>query len=268
MSLQADILLWMAAIGYLLAAWMIWHTLSRDEHHTLPAAILSTVGLLAQGWYHLGPVFAGQPMNFAFFHALSLISGTLVLLWLLALFRPAMRSLGTVLLPYAAITAMLLAWLHDPAQVTEPQSWQLELHAAIAVLAYASLSLAAIQAVLLWLLDWLLRQPRYLPLASRLPPLEAMDKLLFRIVAVGFLLLSLTLLSGILFVDDLFAQHLVHKTVLSALAWVVFGTLLLGRVFRGWRGRVAVHWTLAGMSLLVLAYFGSKLVIELILQRT
>ncbi len=268
MNLPPVLLLWIAAAAYLLAAWMIWHTLSRDQHHTLPAAILGGFGLLAQGAYHLGPLAQGQAVNFAFFHALSLIAGTLVALWLLVLFRPAMRSLGAVLLPYAAITAVLLALFPDPVPVTEPHRWQLELHAAIAVLAYASLSLAAIQAVLLWLLDYILRQPRYLPLASRLPPLQAMDKLLFRIVAVGFLLLSLTLLSGLLFVDDLFAQHLVHKTVLSMLAWLVFGILLLGRAFRGWRGRVAVRWTLTGMTLLVLAYFGSKLVIELILQRT
>jgi len=267
-NLEPALLLWLAAIAYLLAAWMIWHTLSQDHHHTLPAAVLGGLGLVAQGTYHLGPVWHGQHLDFAFFHALSLVSGALVALWLAGLFRPAMRSLGTVILPCAAITAVLLALFPDPRPVNESQPWQLELHAAIAVLAYASLSLAAIQALFLGVLDWILRQPRHLPLANRLPPLQAMDKLLFRIVAVGFLLLSLTLLSGILFVDDLFAQHLVHKTVLSLLAWLVFGILLLGRAWRGWRGRLAARWALAGMGLLVLAYFGSKLVVELILQRS
>ena len=83
----------------------------------------------------------------------------------------------------------------------------------------------------------------------------------------GFVLLGATLLTGLLFVQDLLAQHLMHKTVLSLLSWLVFGVLLLGRWRQGWRGRTAVHWTLAAMALLVLAFFGSKFVLELVLQR-
>jgi ABC-type uncharacterized transport system permease subunit len=91
---------------------------------------------------------------------------------------------------------------------------------------------------------------------------------MFRVIAAGFVLLTLTLLSGVLFVDDLFAQHLVHKTVLSIAAWIVFGILLFGRWRWGWRGRRAVRLTLAGMAILLLAFFGSKFVLEVILHRT
>ena len=79
--------------------------------------------------------------------------------------------------------------------------------------------------------------------------------------------LGAALLTGVLFVDNLLAQHLVHKTVLSVLSWLAFGALLLGRWRRGWRGATAVRWTLAAMVLLVLAFFGSKFVLELLLQR-
>ena len=99
------------------------------------------------------------------------------------------------------------------------------------------------------------------------PPLVLVERLLFQLIAVGFALLTATLLTGVLFVEDLFAQHLVHKTVLSIAAWLVFGTLLLGRWRRGWRGRRAVNLTLAGMALLVLGFVGSKFVLELVLQR-
>src|SRR5690606_35062807 len=85
-----------------------------------------------------------------------------------------------------------------------------------------------------------------------------LETLLFRCIKVGFVLLSATLLTGVLFVHDLLAQHLVHKTVLSALSWVVFGALLAGRWRFGWRGRTAVRWSLAAMVLLVLALFGSE----------
>ena len=94
-----------------------------------------------------------------------------------------------------------------------------------------------------------------------------MESLLFQIIGVGFGLLTLTLLSGLVFVDDLLAQDLAHKTVLSTIGWLVFGGLLLGRRWFGWRGRTAIRLTLAGMAVLLLAYFGSKLVLELILQR-
>ena len=89
--------------------------------------------------------------------------------------------------------------------------------------------------------------------------------MLFRTILAGFALLTLVLLTGVLFVEDLLAQHLVHKTVLSVLSWLLFGGLLLGRWRYGWRGIRAVHWTLAAMALLLLAFFGSKFVLELVL---
>ena len=86
-------------------------------------------------------------------------------------------------------------------------------------------------------------------------------------LAEGFILLGLALATAFLFVDDLLGQHLLHKTVLSVFAWALFGVLLWGRWRRGWRGRTALRWTLAAFALLALGYFGSKLVLELILDR-
>ena len=94
-----------------------------------------------------------------------------------------------------------------------------------------------------------------------------MEQLLFQLIGTGFVLLSAGLLTGIVFLEDVFAQHLVHKTVLSIAAWSIFGILLWGRWRFGWRGRKAIRWTLSGFGVLILAYFGSKLVLELILDR-
>jgi ABC-type uncharacterized transport system permease subunit len=94
-----------------------------------------------------------------------------------------------------------------------------------------------------------------------------MEALLFELIAVGFFLLSLALVSGFAFLEDMFAQHLVHKTLLSVVSWLVFAGLLWGRFRFGWRGRTAIRGTLTGFVLLMLAYFGSKLVLELILHR-
>jgi len=87
----------------------------------------------------------------------------------------------------------------------------------------------------------------------------------FRMIGLGYIVLTLSLLSGAAFVRDIFAQHLVHKTALSIVAWAVYAVLLWGRLQFGWRGRTAIRWTLGGFVVLVLAFFGTKLVLELIL---
>jgi ABC-type uncharacterized transport system permease subunit len=98
-----------------------------------------------------------------------------------------------------------------------------------------------------------------------LPPLQTMESLLFEMLAVGIIMLTLGLGTGFIYMDDMLAQQVAHKTLLSLCAWVIFAGLLVGHYRFGWRGRVAVRWTLVGFGLLLLAYFGSKLVIEYLL---
>ena len=201
-----------------------------------------------------------------FFAALStvaLLVGALTLLVNLA--RPV-AGLGVVVFPLAA--AMLLVDTFAPATQPLPLDWQIKLHVLVALMAYAVLSIAALLAILLALQERALRQRHATALVRILPPLTLTEALLFRLIAAGFVLLTLTLVTGVLFVDNLFAQHLVHKTVLSVVAWVVFGTLLFGRWRYGWRGKRAVRLTLIGMAVLLLAFFGSKFVLELLLRRT
>ncbi|MGR9000150.1 MAG: cytochrome C assembly family protein, partial [Gammaproteobacteria bacterium] len=100
-----------------------------------------------------------------------------------------------------------------------------------------------------------------------LPPLQTMESLLFQMLATGLFFLTISLVSGFVFIEDVFAQHLAHKTVLSILAWLIFSALLIGRSRYGWRGQIAIQWTLIGFVSLLLAYFGSKLVLEIILKR-
>ena len=102
-------------------------------------------------------------------------------------------------------------------------------------------------------------------LIRNLPPLQTMESLLFEMIWTGLILLTLGMISGTIFIDDLFAQHLVHKTILSIIAWAIFAALLTGRQLKGWRGITASKWTLWGCLFLMLGYFGSKLVIEFIL---
>jgi len=131
----------------------------------------------------------------------------------------------------------------------------------------AALAIAALVAVMLAIQERALRTRRLGGLHAVLPPLTLIEAMLFQLIGAGFVLLSLTLLTGALFVEDLFGQNLVHKTVLSFAAWLLFGALLFGRWRYGWRGRRAVRLTLIGMMVLLLAFFGSKFVLEIVLKR-
>jgi ABC-type uncharacterized transport system permease subunit len=123
------------------------------------------------------------------------------------------------------------------------------------------------QAILLAIQDRHLHRRQPVRFVRALPPLQTMESLLFEMIALGFVLLSVALGTGFVFLEDMFAQHLAHKTILSVAAWTVFGILLWGRFRFGWRGRTALRWTLAGFVVLMIAYFGSKFVLELILHR-
>lgn len=210
-------------------------------------------------------IFTEMGINLGIYSMASLVMGMIALLMLLAAISQPIENLGIVVLPLAAL-ALLLDQIFTSQHILVSDGTQnIEVHIILSLLAYSLLSIAAVQAVLLSVQDHQLRHKHPGGFMRALPPMQVMESLLFQIIAVGFFLLSLALLSGIIYLDDIFAQHLVHKTALSILAWLVFAILLFGRWQAGWRGRTAIRWTLGGFVALLLAYFGSKLVLEVIL---
>jgi len=145
--------------------------------------------------------------------------------------------------------------------------WELAFHVAMATTAFAFLTIGMVLAIAQVIVDRRLRSRQPLGLLKILTPLESLESGCFQSIFAGFAVLTLALVSGAFFVQDLFAQHLVHKVVLAIIAWIVFGVLLLGRLRFGWRGRKALRWTFAGYALLGLSYFGSKLILENILGK-
>ena len=145
--------------------------------------------------------------------------------------------------------------------------WELAFHVAVATTAFALLTIGAVLAVLQVMVDRRLRSRQPLGALRIFTPLESLESGCFQAIIAGFALLTLTLVSGAFFIENLFAQHLVHKVFFAIIAWVVFGVLLLGRLRFGWRGRQALRWTLSGYVLLGLSYFGSKLVLETMLGK-
>ena len=202
-----------------------------------------------------------------FFAALSLVAFVVSALTLLVNVSRPVAALGVIVFPLAALLVAVDSFLAPPT-LPQPMDWQIKLHVTVALIAFGVLSIAAVLAILLAAQERALRLRKFGPWLRALPPLTLTETLLFRLIAAGFALLTLTLLTGALFVDNLFGQHLVHKTVLSIVAWLVFGILLFGRWRYGWRGQRAVNLTLIGMAVLLLAFFGSKAVLELVLHRS
>ncbi len=198
--------------------------------------------------------------------ALSLLAWTLAILACLISIEPRNRVIGSILLASAAFGAACTGSGRTYAEESVP-GWALTAHILLSLGAAALLFAAAVTALLLVFLDKRLRSRRLADLPSSLPPLDALEKVMFRLIGLGFAFLTLALVTGFVFVTNLFEQHLIHKTVLSLVTWVIFGTLLIGRIRYGWRGRSAVRWTLSGFGFLVLAYFGSKFVLETLLGR-
>nr|MBP7662218.1 cytochrome c biogenesis protein CcsA [Burkholderiaceae bacterium] len=148
-------------------------------------------------------------------------------------------------------------------------------HLLVGTLAYGVLMLAALHATLMTAAERALHSGNgggtslFGRWIEELPPLLALERMLFRFILIGFVLLTLTVLSGVLFSEATFGRpmRLDHKTVFAVTAWVLFGVLLAGRRLRGWRGRTALRLTLAGFTVLLFAYVGSRFVIEVVLQR-
>ncbi|MGQ3058495.1 MAG: cytochrome C assembly family protein [Nevskia sp.] len=242
-----------AAALYAFAGWRALRARFDREHLVLTMALLAHAAALSQ------QVINGPNLIIGIAESVSML-GLLssLMLWVFC-FREPLHALGVVHYPITAIWALAPVLFTDHGHPIPLADWKIGLHIVFSLLSAGLLTLASIQAVATLSLDNMLR---------RLPPLQTMERLLFQLIFFGFFLLSLTLVSGLLFVDNLFAQHLVHKTVLSFCAWLTFGLLLYGRLRHGWRGRTAVRWALSGYTVLVLAYFGSKLVLEQMLGRS
>lgn len=263
--MQALPLATLALILYTAAAF--WQGLTLIRHvpaRPVQVRILATLGLLI----HIPLVIKllGQSPGFlpGFTTSITLFMAVAINVVLIAsLFKPVLNA-GIALFPIAGITLIAAAGLPSVGSAKGLTPGIL-LHAASSALAFAIIAIAAAQAVLVGLQNQALRHHHIRGIVQSLPPLTTMERVLFELVWTGVLLLSLSIISGFVFLDNLFAQHLAHKTVLSITAWLILTILLVGRYRFGWRGMRAVKWTLAGGVVLILAYFGSKFVLEILL---
>ena len=278
MPLRSEWLVLYGAVAalYLLVAWREWGTLSSHADR-LPAwpsgALAIAFGL--HGMLLWQTIIGPEQFHFGFAHALSATLWlTVLIVWAESYFS-ASRGLLLLVLPLAAVFSGLPVIF--PGSVLGPATASVvfRLHLVLAILAYSLLTIAAVQALLMATMDRRLHgdlmteRTQLARFLNRLPPLLAMETVLFRLITAGFVLLTATLVSGVFFSEQTFGRPLRfdHKSVFTIAAWLVFGGLLAGRLFFGWRGRTALRWTLIGFAMLMLAYVGSRFVMEVLLGR-
>ncbi|NQD37307.1 cytochrome c biogenesis protein CcsA [Permianibacter sp. IMCC34836] len=255
----------LTALFYLLQAGWMFHQLRhgvRLGHRVLMLALLPA--LLQAVLLHL-VIDTPTGQNLGFLPIAAMVSWLIVLLLMI----PG-EQLATPLLlfalPLAAAFSLALPLMPADHVRQLAGAWPSLVHIFSALLAYSLLMVAAVQALLLW---WLEQKLRHAPMqvSPLLPPLQLQESFLFRVISTGFGLLTLALLIAVIGMPDLFASQPLHKPVFAVLSWLVFAVLLFGRWQRGWRGRIAVRWTLVGFALLALSYAGTRIVLEYVLHR-
>lgn len=233
------------------------------------AGYLVLIPLAAHGCLLTQNIFAGGGFNLGLLNALSLIFWlTLLVYWLARFFYP-IGGLQALVLPLAAVTVLLPELFPSAHQLENTGLYAFNAHIAAAMLAYSLFTIAMLHAVLISQVEKRLHHATLPRVLQNLPPLLAMETLLFRMIGIGFVLLTLTLVSGVVFSEEIFgkAWQFNHKALFGFISWGVFAVLLWGHHFYGWRGRIAVRWTVSGFVFLLLAYLGSKFVLEVLLHR-
>lgn len=260
----------LTALIYMLVAADYWRdskkpAADRNMRWHSPAIAL---GLALHGWLLYHSLF-NAGLNLGFSNALSAIFWLTVLIYWITDHKHHLHSLQAFVLPPAALFVLLQVWLPESHLLPYAEQPLFMAHLVIAMLAYSLFTFAAMHALLMAVAERSLHQKSTVIRLPDFPPLMTMETLLFRVIGLGFVLLTLTLVSGVLFSEQLFQQamKLNHKNIFTILSWLIFAGLLLGRHIYGWRGRTAIRWTLSGFMLLLLAYAGSKFVLEILLQR-
>lgn len=267
MSIQAVI----AVFLYLLATFALYlktfRSASAPKQARQAAIVAGFIALVLHAHVLYLKTFVGAGLDLSFFNTFSML-GWLVTAFVLlsSLYRP-LENLLIILFPFAAVALTFSMLIPEQRILSTQLTTGLRIHILLSITAYSLLMVSALQALLLAFQERLIATKRISRVINILPPLQVMEQLLVQIIVIGFFLLSLSLASGLMFIQDMFAQHLVHKTVLSILAWLIYGVLLCGRWLAGWRGKRITRWAIGGFVTLLLAYIGTKFVLELLLDR-
>jgi ABC-type uncharacterized transport system permease subunit len=259
------LLSYIAIVAYLAAALLLARYFTKDEighRHQQTTSLLISLAIITQA-LNFTDFWTSEGIVFGLANSASFVAWLIAILLFLSSISKPVHVLGILVYPFVAITLVFSISFPDATGKVIPLS--IASHVFLSITAYALLALAVCQSILLKIQEQHLHAHEINGFINKLPPLQTMERLLFQSLRIGFYLLTLSLITGFIFIDDFFAQHLMHKTILSLVAWVIFAALIFGRKLFGWRGKQAIIATQVGFGVLVIAYFGSKFVLERLL---
>ncbi len=258
-----------AAAAYIAATVVLVRSFNKGGSVSIhKVSLLTLAALVFHGASTYQVINTPAGLHLGIFAAASLVTWVLAGLTLIASMRLPVHNLLVLVLPLGALSVLAARFFGVSFTPITDATPALVWHIFLSIAAYAILFMATCQAVLLGVLERELRSKRTIAVLRLLPPLETMEALLFPLLWIGLTALSLAIATGFIFLEDMFAQHVVHHTTLSLASWLVYAILLGGHHLLGWRGTTAVRWSLIAFALLVLAYFGSKFVLEILLDRS
>ncbi len=249
------------------ASWVALRLLGKAPERARLVRFTGLVAVLAHAGALHGHLGLADGISLGLFEVASLANWLICVFILIASLRHPTLNLAALLFPLAAIFVLIGQFADGGARMPRSEDGLL-FHILASLSAYSLFALASVQALLLAAQNHQLKHHHLKGLIGVLPPLQTMERLLFDLLLAGQLLLTVGIASGFIFLDNMFAQSMAHKTLLSLAAWITFGFLLIGHWRFGWRGMTAVRWTLGGSLLLLLAYFGSRFVLQFILGQS
>ncbi|WP_124950094.1 cytochrome C assembly family protein [Sulfuriferula thiophila] len=264
---------WLYPLVSLLYALVGWHFWRTRWHGVAETAAWEPFALLVPMSLHFGllgvTTVTDLGVQLGIGNVLSMIAGLAILIYWLSSFHSRMEALNAPLAAIAAVAVLAPLVLPEAHLLANTELLAFRLHLLIALLAYSLFTIAALHATLMSIVEKRLHHVSNSDMTVNLPPLLTLESLLFRLIGLGFTLLTLTLVTGVLFSEEIFHKpaEFNHKTVFAVLSWLIYAVLLGGRRLRGWRGKVAVRWTWVGFAMLLLAYIGSRFVLETLLHR-
>jgi ABC-type uncharacterized transport system permease subunit len=261
-----DFLALISSLFYIVAAFMVSRTLfSPEKQHPKITLIPVILAMSTHAYWLYQHIFLIFGNNLPILNVVSLVTFTLSLLTTLMNKRLHTTILQPLVYAFSVITFIVA--IHLPSHyITQLESHPyLGAHIILALISYSLLTIASLFALQLAYINYRLKHHKFPLSALKMPSLLTLEKTLFQFVLFGFVLLTLTLLTGFLFLDDMFSPQVAHKSILTMIAWVIYSVLLWGHYSKGWRGKLIIYITIAGSSLLTIAYFGSRFVREIIL---
>lgn len=255
-----------AIFAYLAAALLLMRFFSKNEldhPHQQTTSLLISFAIIAQTLTFTN-FWTTEGVVFGLANSASFVAWLIAILLFLSSISKPVHALGILVYPLAALSLIFGVLFPDTSD--KLIALNIASHVFLSITAYALLALAVCQSVLLKIQERHLHAHTINAFINKLPPLQTMERLLFQSLRIGFYLLTLSLATGFIFIEDFFAQQLIHKTALSLIAWVIFATLVIGRKIFGWRGKQAISATQIGFAILVIAYYGTKFVIERLLS--